>query len=881
MAIKLNRRAKASVERRHAHDANEVTAKGGEAQWLGSACGLCYAQCSILAKVKDGVIVKIEGNPDSPIGSGRLCPKGVAGIMTHYDPNRVDTPLMRTNPEKGLGVDPKWKTISWEEANEIILGKLRAIQKDDPRKLVLLRTTTISTTREGRVWSKAFGTPNSWDAGGGVHCGNGAHLIGGLFHASWSIVPDFPRCSYAIYFGASKGHSAGHSSNSNAQLAADARARGMRIAVVDPMCNFSASKAAEWVPIRPGTDAALALGIANIILNELGTWDDDYLKYKTNGGYLIGDNGHYVRDSATGKPYVWDPVDGIARTYDDKELKDVALLGSYLINGIQSQPGFQLIKEHVRKYSPQVVEGITTVPANTVRRIATEFVDAATIGATIEIDGEKLPMRPASAIYFRGAQGHKNSVWNCLAIELLNQIVGSADVPGGTLGFNPAMTGFPGSGVPSYKPHEGLDGLLEVGLWAVPHLPYPARDPSIDTLTMDDVWPLTVGTGIMCSSDQEEIWDAFNVGYRPEMMINLGANPVLTVGNPETAIEAFKKIPFMVSFDLFITEFSDLCDIILPDTEYLERFDVAPQFPPLHDHPAGEGDWGWPIRQPVVPPEGERRDFQEVMLEWAYELGFGSEYHKVLNQRFMMREPWILAPNKRYSWQDICDHRLKSVFGEEHDLNWFREHGVIRWPKTVQEVYWRKFTTGRAPIYYEELKSVGEKQRTLFEKHNFAHRVDWSRWEPLPEWTPCTVDDGLHPEFDLTAFYYRDVLHTNSFTYENPWLNEVAERHPLSYTIAINATTAKKKGLKSGDQVALETIGGRRAVGRVALTDTIHPEAVGVGGCGGHFTKGQPIAEGKGVRFNELLEIDLEHMDPVNLNLDTCVRIKIFKETSQ
>ena len=134
MAIKLNRRAETSIERRHTHDADEITAKGGEVQWLASACGLCYAQCSILAKVKDGVIVKIEGNPDSPIGSGRLCPKGVAGIMTHYDPNRVNTPLMRTNPVKGLGVDPKWKTISWEEANEIILGKLRAIQKAVPHE---------------------------------------------------------------------------------------------------------------------------------------------------------------------------------------------------------------------------------------------------------------------------------------------------------------------------------------------------------------------------------------------------------------------------------------------------------------------------------------------------------------------------------------------------------------------------------------------------------------------------------------------------------------------------------------------------------------------------------------------------------------------------
>ncbi len=871
MSIKLDKSSHAlSVASKNGSDS------GKDYEWKASACGLCYAQCSIVAKVKNGVIVKIEGNPDSPIGSGRLCPKGVAGIMMHYDPNRVNTPLMRTNPEKGLGVDPKWKPISWDEAETIILEKLRAVHEDDPRKLVLLRTTTIATTREAGIWSSAFGSPNSWDAGGGVHCGNGAHLIGGLFHASWSLVPDFHNCNYAIYFGASKGHGAGHSSNSNAQLAADARARGMRLVVVDPMCNFAASKATEWVPIRVGTDAAFALSMVNVILNELGVWDGEYLKAKTNAGYLIGPDSHYLRDPATNKPLVWDTNKNAAVPYDmPVNTSDISLLGTYSVNGIQAQPAFNLIKDHVRKYTPEFAEQVTTIPAETVRRVATEFATQARIGSTIEIEGQTMPLRPVAAIYFRGSQGHRNSTWNCLAIELLNQVVGASDLPGGALGFNPAMQGFPETSVPRYEPFTSTDGLMETGLWIKAHKPFPANDPKVNSLTMEDAWPLTVGTGFMAASDREEIWNAFGVGYRPEIMINVGANPVLTVGNPQTAVEALKTIPFMVSFDLFISEFSELCDIVLPDTEYMERFDVAPQFPPLHDHPAGMGEWGWPIRQPVVEPFGERRDFQEVLLKWAYELGFGNQYHAVLNKRYLLRDPWLLEPDKKYSWVDICDRRLKSVFGEDRNLEWFKENGVITWPKKPSEVYWRHHVTARVPIFYEGLKTMGEKQRKLFEEHNFAHRVDWSRWEPLPEWVECHPDDP--PEYDLSAFYYRDVLHTNSFTYENPWLNEVAEKHPLSYTIAMNRATAERKGLKSGDEVTMHSPTGRKAVGRVALTDTIHPDAVGIGGCGGHMTSSQPIAKGKGVRFNELLEIDLDHMDPVNLNMDVCVRVKITK----
>ena len=90
--------------------------------------------------------------------------------------------------------------------------------------------------------------------GGGLHCGKAAHSAFGIVHSSWSIVPDFKYCNYAIYFGSSKGVASGHSAMFAARYAAEARTRGLKVVSFDPMCNFSGGKATEWVPIIPGTD---------------------------------------------------------------------------------------------------------------------------------------------------------------------------------------------------------------------------------------------------------------------------------------------------------------------------------------------------------------------------------------------------------------------------------------------------------------------------------------------------------------------------------------------------------------------------------------------------------------------------------------------------
>ena len=176
-----------------------------------TSCGMCYGTCTIRVHVKNGVVVKIEGEPESPQGHGNVCAKGIASIMELYDPHRAKQPLLRTNPEKGLYADPEWKPISWDEAIDIMVEKLGETIKKDPRGVYFSSTATFPAERAFNVLSfrNAIGSPNYYCSGGGLHCGNGAHMIAGVYHASWSVIPDFKHCNYAIYWGCSKGHGAG------------------------------------------------------------------------------------------------------------------------------------------------------------------------------------------------------------------------------------------------------------------------------------------------------------------------------------------------------------------------------------------------------------------------------------------------------------------------------------------------------------------------------------------------------------------------------------------------------------------------------------------------------------------------------------------------
>src|SRR3990167_1351427 len=252
-----------------------------EDTWVHTCCEMCPGGCGIKAHRVDGVIVKIEGDPNCPASRGKICARGQAGLMTLYDPNRIRYPMKRTNPEKGIGLDPGWVRISWEEALNILVEKLNKVRKDDPRKLVFSTFHAKVMSDVLPAWSSVFGSTNPrW---GGYFCGQYLHssmfLTNGTFHCDY----DADYCDYLMLFGNQTGFGAGLTPNIAMQKVAAARARGMKVVVVDPICTYAGSKADEWVPIRPGTDGALILSMINVLLNELDICDKPFLKKYTNG----------------------------------------------------------------------------------------------------------------------------------------------------------------------------------------------------------------------------------------------------------------------------------------------------------------------------------------------------------------------------------------------------------------------------------------------------------------------------------------------------------------------------------------------------------------------------------------------------------------------
>jgi molybdopterin-containing oxidoreductase family molybdopterin binding subunit len=751
--------------------------------------------------------------------------------------------------------------------------------------------------------------------------------MNGIMHAAWSIIPDFAHCNYALNFGCSKGHGAGHVAVQNATQAADARFRGFKNIVFDPFQSAQASKAHEWVPVRVGTDGALALGLINSLLNEHGIYDAEYLMYKTNAPYLIRpSDGRYMRDKETNKPLVWDSVDNCPKVHNDAsvtrvecedEANEVALLGTYTVDGVQCRPAFELLKEHVRQYTPEYVEEVTWVPAATVSRIAKEFGEAAEIGATVTIETSKgpkrIPKRPVATHFFRGSQGHVNSGWTCLAIDMVNHIVGAADTYGGAFGLGAAV----GS---------GYEKMMVVKTWVYDHVPYPMRVPKPPTrLDLHDMFPTSIYNAFTITSPRWfEMLERFKIPYRPDVMINFGSNSVMTMGNAEAVTENFlKKFNFIFSFQLFVTEFEEaVADIVLPDTCFLERYTPAVSFPSTFSHPQGEDDWGWSIRQPVIEPLYERRDFNEVMLDICKRLGILGKYYKGLNDSIGVRyggemdEKYKLVEDGsvEHTWEEVCDRLLKDRFGEEHGLEHVRQKGVFTWPKKKEDVYWKWFNPSRVPIYFEYFIDSGEQIDRLWNEFGGQDffDLDWSRFKALADWYPCPThtetdpEYDLHafywravmhcnsmtqqnpyldecsqedpdPEYDLHAFYWRAVMHCNSMTQQNPYLDECSQEDPHVYSIQMHKDTAAAKGIGDGDFVWLENPKGHRVKGWVATTDGIEPHHLAIAAVAGHWGNYMPIAKGKGTFFNDLVEMDLPHTDPLTFNQDICVRVKIYR----
>jgi len=154
--------------------------------------------------------------------------------------------------------------------------------------------------------------------------------------------------------------------------------------------------------------------------------------------------------------------------------------------------------------------------------------------------------------------------------------------------------------------------------------------------------------------------------------------------------------------------------------------------------------------------------------------------------------------------------------------------------------------------------------------------ANWEQYTALVSWFP-TPPQKAPSEYDMYCYSYRDTLHSGSQTMEIPWLDEASRMNPFTYNIVINTDTARENGLKDGDVIWIESNYGRKVRGPVKTTEGVHPQCLGIAATAGHWVKGQPIAYGKGINFNVLMELDMKHSDPTCLTIETSAKVKIYK----
>lgn len=860
-------------------------------EWIYSFCmGCMQADCSLKVYLKDGVVTNIEGNPDSPLGQGKLCPKAIAAIMGLYNPYRVKTPLKRTNPEKGPDVDPGWVEISWEEAIDTVVARLKKIREEDPRKLAVWEgwgapedflitckeiDKSVNYTHGFLIFPKAFGTPN--EVFGRNLCA--IHYAANLVHAQHpEYITDLQHCKYLIAPGRTVGPNV--AAPHPTQRFLDAIERGMKLVTLDPRFSPEASKAYRWLPVRPGTELAFALAMIYVIFYELKKFDKWFVKNRTNGPYLIGPDGYYVRDKSTKKPLLWDPVDNRAKTFNDPSIKDYALEGEYAVEGVKAKPALQLIKERMKEYTPEWAEGITSIPASTIREVTQEFVEHATIGSTITIDGFEFPLRPAQfGGSGRGTMSQKGGTYFDLAGKIINMLVGAVEVPGGITGNRN-----PGPCAEILEPNE--DGIVTPIMEAVGT---PFKYPP-DHVAMNEFYPHSHATPQVLARavlDPEKYY----LPYKLEAMLLCGANSIRASCDREQLIEAFKKIPFIATFSLNFDEVTMMADIVFPEHHFLERR-YARFYLVTHQN-IDDSIRGLVMamgRNPVKPLFNTRR-MDDVLIEIADRVGFltgPGGINDLVNIAFQLKGKNKLDLDKKYTIDEMIDRRVKQLFGDEYSFDHLLEHGIIyKYDATGKRgynyYYWPDNKT-RFPIYFDLLKASGDRMRENLKKHNikipaWKDQEDYFKYyEAIPYWIP-SPEFTAPPEYDMWVCNWKTHFMPagTADTQENAWLAELREEDPYEMYVWINTETAKRKGLKDEDEVCIESRYGK-TTGKLKLTELIHPEVVGIPACYGSSTIMMSPDAKKGTYYNILMTGQEDTgIDPVSGSVCISPKVKVYK----
>jgi anaerobic selenocysteine-containing dehydrogenase len=243
----------------------------GEVRKVRTVCRSCHGGCGVIAHVKDGKVIKVEGDSESPISHGTLCSKGLAITQLAYHPDRIIYPMKK-------GGDG-WERTTWDEALDTVIGKFKEVIKDHgPESIVIGQGTGRDYESHLYRFANLLGTPNVLTAGHMCYVSRVA--------ATLITCGNLPICDYnaepkCIVMWACNPQWT-NPDEYKGEGFWRAYKKGSKLIVIDPRKGFLAKKAYLWLQLRPGTDAALAFGFLHVIIDE-ELYDEEFVKNYIHG----------------------------------------------------------------------------------------------------------------------------------------------------------------------------------------------------------------------------------------------------------------------------------------------------------------------------------------------------------------------------------------------------------------------------------------------------------------------------------------------------------------------------------------------------------------------------------------------------------------------
>jgi anaerobic selenocysteine-containing dehydrogenase len=795
----------------------------GEApgQWLPTTCQGCTTWCPVEVFVQDGRAVKVRGNRYSKQNDGNVCPRGHLSLQQLYDPDRIKVPMKRTNPKKGRNEDPMFVPITWDEALNTIADKMMELRTNsEPEKFCLMRGRyTYHRDVIYDVLPKVFGSPNNISHSS--TCAEAEKFGSYYTEGYWDYRDyDIDNARYILIWGCDP-------VASNRMVPAAIKRLGdaldrATVAAVDPRLTTSAAKAQEWLPLQPGTDGALALGIAHVILTD-GGWDRDFV-----GDFKDGFNRF--------KPGAMvDEADFVEReTYGLVKWWNLA----------------------VKDMTAAKAAGISGVPAEQIIRVARGMAAAA--------PNVCVWMGPGAAMHARGG-------YSGMAVHALGGLVGGIDNVGGSLQT---------AKIPVNK----LDGDIlkkHQDELAKKH----TKKEKIDQrgrLELPAINKGKSGGGVSTNNAPNGIIN--KDPYEIKVLVGYMNNFVFSCNGSELWEKALSMVPFTVHLTTHASEFSMFSDILLPcaiskyerhgflktkANRYATCTIQQPVVQPIWQVIEDETEFPFLIGEKLK--ERGFSNLHDCLVEMYADPESGAAPTTAREMSL-----YTLKYYTKPLWDGKKDTHGDTINGWNEMLS----RGMWNSEPYAYKSHWGgKFSTEtkKFEFYSETLKKAltthAEKHKvdvdTVMEKINYTARGEMAF---VPHHEP-PLRHGSEAEYPLLFIDYKSRLNREGRSQNAPWYYEFKHVDPGDVggqdTLRLHPTDAAQLGIKDGDRVRITSMGGSgEAVARV--WEGVRPGTVSKSYGQGHWAYGRTAASdfakrtARGVNNNTIIPWELERLSGSN-----------------